>query len=91
MMRQQMLMGLMGLVLFGFGWSVGRAQNVTPGGPPRYAANPLAELMKRPPVFRWEMPFGNGESFLFTSSTITLLRPSCCATKTRRTAPSTSS
>jgi hypothetical protein len=36
-----------------------------PGHTPRYAANPLPELLKRPHVFRWDAPFGNGESFLF--------------------------
>jgi hypothetical protein len=30
-------------------------------------ANPLPELQQRPHVFRWEMPFGNGEAFLFHS------------------------
>jgi hypothetical protein len=36
-----------------------------PGHTPRYAANPLPEFLKRPHVFRWDLPFGNGESFLF--------------------------
>ena len=36
-----------------------------PGRAPRYTANPLPELAHRPHVFRWDTPFGNGESFLF--------------------------
>ncbi|HKE84764.1 MAG TPA: hypothetical protein VKB50_13480 [Vicinamibacterales bacterium] len=36
-----------------------------PGHTPRYAANPLPQLVHRPHVFRWDVPFGNGESFLF--------------------------
>ena len=36
-----------------------------PGQTPRYSANPLPELLQRPHVFRWDAPFGNGESFLF--------------------------